>query len=95
LAQTLLAYLAKEKLGGIMKKKMVVLGMLLMLIFGLSAQSLNDEINVEIQREIEEAMKEKDEAMKIIQIKMDKNLSENSSDSFMGIYLSDMCFKDD
>lgn len=77
-----------------MKKKMVVLGMLLMLIFGLSAQSLNDEINVEIQREIEEAMKEKDEAMKIIQIKMDKNFSENSSDSFMGIYLADMCFKD-
>jgi hypothetical protein len=77
-----------------MKTKMAILAMFLMLIVGLSAQSLNEEINKEIQKELQEAMKEKDEALKSIRITLDKNLDENTSDSFMGIYLADMCFKD-
>jgi len=91
-----------------MVRKMMIIGLMLTMLLGLAAQATEEEIDKQVQEEVQKAMKEMKEDMKevrkididldslddIKKLKIDLNMDINPSDAFIGVYLSDMCFKD-
>ena len=78
-----------------MKVKIILIGVLLTLTFLMYAQQSKDEIMVEVNKEINEAMVEVSEAMKDVKtIQMDIDMDFDPSDAFMGVYLANIDFED-